>query len=148
MRGKRGQDRCHRKRKEAHTHTVSFQQEDVADACTTLMMLHTISALELDHHTHTLSLSTSFSSHMWLSSSHQIFTVGAIKHSLCSTFICPPPTSLQRERQKPPKKPENMRTVCLHGGRGGPLQDRRRRWDKTVGKRRSAQKIRNGQKEE
>lgn len=38
----------------AHTHTVSFQQEDVADACTTLMMLHTISALELDHHTHTL----------------------------------------------------------------------------------------------
>lgn len=39
------------------------------------------------------------------SPSHQIFTVGPIKHSLCSTatFICPPPSSLQLVHQKPTK---------------------------------------------
>lgn len=110
MRGKRGQDRYHRKRKRAHTrtHTLLFQQEDGADACTTLMTSRTISALELDHHT--LFTSTSFSSHMRLSSSHQIFTVGPIKHSLRSTFICPPPSSLQRVHQKPTKR---LKT-CAH----------------------------------
>lgn len=98
MRGKRGQDRCHRKRKHTHTHTLLLRHMHHTHDVTHYFCF---GGKELDHHT--LFISTSFSSHMWLSSSHQIFTVGPIKHSLRSTFICPPPTSLQRVHQKPTK---------------------------------------------
>lgn len=91
------------------------------------------------HHTrsirHNFCLTNSHSSYLHPSQticdspSHQIFTVGPIKHSLRSTatFICPPPSSLQLVHHKPPQKPENMRTLCLRVEQRGDLVYQRRR---------------------
>lgn len=104
-----------------HKHTLLFQQEDGPDACTTLMfptLLLWTGALSSYLHP---------SAAICDSLPHQIFTVGPIKHSPRSTFICPPPSSLQRVRQKPTKSLETCaQSACMVGdGR------RRRRLDKT-----------------
>lgn len=64
-----------------------------------------------------------------LSFSHQIFTVGPIKHSprSAATFIWPLPISLQRRTRSPPKawKLKHTHThVCLHGLRCGSFAER------------------------
>lgn len=67
------------------------------------------------------------------SPSHQIFTVGPIKHSLRSTatFICPPPSSLQLVHQKPPPKAwkhAHALPTCWATWRPGASEEKRSRW--------------------